>query len=263
MEAIGTIVCRRNPDFIAFQEVTKTNLQLLMKQDWFSTYQTTRTRYDFRYFTVILSKKRIDSEERKAFDNSTMARDLLSIDTSISLSDHVTVPLTVATSHLESLPDYTFQREQQLAESLGHLASRQNVVFTGDMNIENKIDGQVHVPAPWCDAWPVVNGLMPEENGHTWNPRINTMIPRRATQPNRLDRMFVSLSDFTVKRAELVGNEPFDGDLFPSDHFGLLVEFEAFTNGLKGKSEFKIENISNSRRPGLFERPPNWKKYIG
>lgn len=172
--------------------------------------------------------------------------------------------LTFATSHLESLADHTYQREQQLAESLRYLATDKNVLYTGDMNIDSRVDGQVSLPAPWCDAWLAVNGHMPDESGHTWNPKINKMIKRRrARLGRRLDRMFVSLTDFTVKNAELVGTEPLDVDLFPSDHFGLCVDFEESTKGLKGKSDFTVESIKDSRRPGLFGRPANWKKYIG
>ena len=252
MEAIGTIIKKKDPDFIAFQEVTDANLKMLRDQRWFSRYNMTKSPGRAFYFTVILSKNRIDREERRPFDNSKMGRDLLFIQTDVPLSGRREA-LIIATSHIESEANDTYRREEQLAESFRYLATHRNVLFMGDTNIHTEADGEVRLPAPWCDVWLTINKDLPEESGFTFYSKINTMLKR--DYASRLDRMFASLTDFTVKTAELVGNEPLADGLFPSDHFGLFVEFQESAEGLKGKSEFTVESIKDPSHSGLFQRP--------
>ena len=69
--------------------------------------------------------------------------------------------LLVATTHLESpCPspptwDQMFSEERiaQANQAFRALEGHPNVVFCGDMNWDDKLDGEPPLPQGWCDAW--------------------------------------------------------------------------------------------------------------
>ena len=72
--------------------------------------------------------------------------------------------LIVATTHLESpcpAPPtwnqmFSHERVDQAKEALDALKGHSNVVFGGDMNWDDKLDGSPPLPRGWCDAWSVL-----------------------------------------------------------------------------------------------------------
>ncbi|CAL5411924.1 unnamed protein product [Camellia sinensis] len=89
------------------------------------------------------------------------------------------MPMVVATSHLKSPGpgpgDQKFREERvdQAKEALTFLKKKVNVIFCGDMNWDDDLDGQFPSPDGWVDAWVQ---LKPEENGWTYDTKSNKML---------------------------------------------------------------------------------------
>lgn len=156
------------------------------------------------------------------------------------------IPLVVATSHLESpcpAPptwDQMFSKERvgQAKEAINSLKKNPNVIFCGDMNWDDKLDGQFPLLDGWVDAWAE---LRPGENGWTYDTKSNKMISGNRTLQKRLDRFVCNLRDFNVRDIDMIGLEAIPGlsyckekkvkndvrklmlPVLPSDHYGLLV----------------------------------------
>jgi len=75
------------------------------------------------------------------------------------------------------------------------------------------------------DIWEL---LHPGENGYTFDSSINKML--KHYEEMRYDRILLKSNSWNAKSIQMIGNEPIesdeDGPLFPSDHFGLLMELK-------------------------------------
>ncbi|KAK1557058.1 hypothetical protein Q3G72_017128 [Acer saccharum] len=208
MKAIGDLIQLHSPDLICFQ----------------------------------LSKLAVKSFSCKPFRNSKMGRELCIAEVEVQ-GDR---PLVVATSHLESpcpgppLWDQMFSKErvEQAKDAINLLEKNPNVIFCGDLNWDDKLDGQFPFPDGWVDAW---TELRAGENGWTYDTRSNQMLSCNGTLQKRLDRFVCSLHDFKISRIEMIGTEAIPGLLYckekkvkqvmrqlelpvlPSDHYGLLL----------------------------------------
>ncbi|CAI5458145.1 unnamed protein product [Closterium sp. Yama58-4] len=241
------------------------------------------------YFCLILSRLAVQQQHVHPFTNSIMGRQLLI--TSFRLppitSPASSAPpcvLTVATTHLESpcpAPPtwdqfFSPERVQQAAEALRLLDSQQwrergggrkrargenevrrigegeeDVVFCGDMNWNDKRDGDVPLPAGWVDAW---LQLHPREEGFTYDSRLNPMLAGGRLRL-RLDRCFLHLHHLRLHSLSLLGTHPIPGGsyskqrrvkgqptmvdlpLLPSDHYGLLLVFHRGDGGAVGHGD--------------------------
>lgn len=164
--------------------------------------------------------------------------------------------LTVATSHLESpTPDpsnynqmnwNSEERVNQAKKSLNFLQdySQQqgDVIFCGDMNWDDQIDGPFPLPLGWVDAWRM---LRPWLKGWTYDTQSNKMLVANKPLQKRLDRFLCKLNDFKLKKINMIGMDPIPGvsylkekrvrnrvqtlelPVLPSDHFGLLLEIHS------------------------------------
>jgi endonuclease/exonuclease/phosphatase family metal-dependent hydrolase len=101
-------------------------------------------------------------------------------------------------------------------------------VVAGDFNAAPDTEEiRAFVAAGWRDAWVVARGAEP---GLTWAARNpNTaQLAHVAPLDRRIDLVFVS-PDVRVERAEVVLDEPDAAGLWPSDHFGVLVDLALAT----------------------------------
>ncbi|KAJ0568782.1 putative Endonuclease/exonuclease/phosphatase superfamily [Helianthus annuus] len=158
-----------------------------------------------------------------------------------------TSSLVVATTHLESpCPGpskwdqmYSKERVKQANEAVDLLKKNTNVIFCGDMNWDEKLDGEFPLADGWIDAWTELN---PKEVGWTYDTKANPMLFGNRKLQKRLDRFLVSLSDYKVECIEMVGTEAIpqvtymkeikggkelELPVLPSDHFGLLLSVTA------------------------------------
>ncbi|KAK6124474.1 hypothetical protein DH2020_041780 [Rehmannia glutinosa] len=156
------------------------------------------------------------------------------------------IALVVATSHLESpCPsppkwDQMFSKERvvQANEAVRFLEKNKNVIFCGDMNWDDKLDGPFPLRDGWVDAW---TELRPGEVGWTYDTKSNKMLSGNRALQKRLDRFVCKLKDFKISKIEMIGKDEIPGlsyikekrvkgqvqelvlPVLPSDHYGLLL----------------------------------------
>lgn len=180
MNALGDLIQQHSPDVICFQEVTANIYGIFQKSSWWKAYRcsvSAETSELRSYFCMQLSKLPVKSFGSKPFRNSIMGRELCM--TEVDLNAGKT--LVVATSHLESLCigpptwDQTYSKERiaQAQEAVTSLSSSPNVIFGGDMNWDDKLDGKFPISDGWVDAWAV---LKPGEDGFTYDTKCNQML---------------------------------------------------------------------------------------
>ncbi|PWA96382.1 endonuclease/exonuclease/phosphatase family protein [Artemisia annua] len=242
MRAIGDIIQLHSPDVICLQEVTPNIYAIFQRANWWKSYKCSLS-FDKamtrRYFCMQLSKLPVKSFGCKQFSYSGMGRELCIAE----VSTQGGIPLVVATSHLESpCPGpptwdqmYSKERVKQANEALDFLKKNPNAIFCGDMNWDDKLDGEFPLPDGWFDAW---TALKPKEIGWTYDTKANPMLSANWKLQKRLDRFSVSLRDLKVESINMVGTERIPGvtyvkqrkgkpdlelPVLPSDHFGLLL----------------------------------------
>eukprot|EP00873_Tetraselmis_striata_P011769 jgi/Tetstr1/432033/TSEL_021506.t1 len=245
MRAIGQLVARHDPTFVALQEMTDNIYMLLQRQEWWSRYHATKVPAPRRrYYTAMLVSKSapnlgvVRPPYETMFGNSIMERSLLGVECKLGGQ-----PLTVATSHLESpLGKGRLMREErraQVEQAMRDFAQvGGDVIWVGDMNWGNQ-DGRLPLAEGWKDAW---EELRPEEKGYTYDAKGNAMLG--GWWQNRLDRVLYRSAAWRAASIEIIGTEAIQGCFYqatkkvrgqevpetrpvlPSDHYGLLCHFE-------------------------------------
>ncbi|XP_028060364.1 uncharacterized protein LOC114263978 isoform X1 [Camellia sinensis] len=242
MKAVGGLIQLHSPDLICFQEVTLKIYDIFQQSSWWNLYHCSVSNvmeYKSRSFCMQLSKLPVKSYHSIPLRNSTMERKLCVAKFEVQAD----MPLVVATSHLKGPGpgpgDQKFSKERvdQAKEALAFLKKKVNVIFCGDMNWDDDLDGQFPLPNGWVDAWVQ---LKPGENGWTYDTKSNKMLYGDWPVQKRLDRFVCNLRDFKLRRIERIGMEAIPGlsyckekkeknkvhmmlPVFPSDHYGLLL----------------------------------------
>ncbi|KAM7506268.1 hypothetical protein LguiB_005172 [Lonicera macranthoides] len=249
MKALSDLIQLHSPDVICFQEVTPNIYDIFRQYGWWKLYQCSvsiEIAFTRPYFCMQLSKLPVKSFSCKPFGYSAMGRELCVAEVAVEADK----PLVVATSHLESpCPGppkwdqmYSKERVAQAKEALNFLKKNPNVMFCGDMNWDDRLDGQFPLPDEWVDAW---TQLKPGENGWTYDTKSNQMLSGNRTLQKRLDRFLCNLCDFKISGIEMIGTEAIPGlsyikekkvkgvvqnlvlPVLPSDHYGLLLTISA------------------------------------
>ncbi|PWA96381.1 endonuclease/exonuclease/phosphatase family protein [Artemisia annua] len=224
MRAIGDIIQLHSLDVICLQEVTPNIYAIFQRTNWWKLYKC----------SLSLDK--------------AMTRPYFCMQLCIAeVSTQGDTPLVVATSHLESpcpAPPkwdqmYSKERVKQANEAVDFLKKNPNAIFCGDMNWDDKLDGEFPLPDGWFDAW---TALKPKEIGWTYDTKANPMLSANWKLQKRLDRFLVSLRDLKVESIKMVGTEripevtymkqrkgkpDLELPVLPSDHFGLLLTMVA------------------------------------
>ncbi|KAJ0081221.1 hypothetical protein Patl1_10000 [Pistacia atlantica] len=112
--------------------------------------------------------------------------------------------LVVASSHLEipclrrPTSNQMISRVcvEQAKEAINHLERNENVIFCGDLNWDDKLDGQFPLPAGWVDAW---TESRPGENGWMYELSGN------GTLQKRQDRFICHLRDYKISGIDMIG----------------------------------------------------------
>ncbi|XP_010929548.1 uncharacterized protein [Elaeis guineensis] len=245
MEALGNLIQQHSPDFICFQEVTPNIYGIFQNANWWKEYKCSvaqKVAAESPYFCMQMSRLPVKAFRCKPFTNSIMGRELCLADIDAGGG----TKLVIATSHLESpcpAPPrwdqmYSKERVAQAKESLNLLKDSPNVIFGGDMNWDDKLDGAFPLPDGWIDAW---MELRPGESGWTYDTKANQMLSGNRKLQKRLDRFICSLQDFKLDSIQMVGMEAIPGltyckerkvkkefqklvlPVLPSDHYGLLL----------------------------------------
>jgi len=263
IEALGQIVEDLEPDILVLQEVTLENLAVLREQRWFSRYLLIPpdvTKQGTISLEIILSSYPVDKWFISPYKNSPRKRKLVVAETKNAVLS--SVKFVIAGTHLVHAGENTRFRELQLKEALQVLTPYENVCVMGDLNIEDKVDGDVVLPSPWIDAWLSLPGNT-DSNGLTWDrsktpfASVLTRTVNATSYQARLDRVLCRLSDFKVKEMRIVGDKLTKTGILPSDHFGVFTVIELSVN--TGDEQDKN---SQTKQEVYFRRPPGWEKLI-
>ena len=259
LEALGKVIAECDPHVLCLQEVTPQSMFALRAQEWWDGYVVGPKPPLQEYFSMMLFKRELGGElvrrDQHAFRNSQMGRYLDVV--SYMRCPHSGVNFAVGSSHLESYINANRtsanERRVQIAECFSHLNKHPNAIFMGDTNWDDK-DGAVKTPEGWRDAW---LELRPDDPGYTYDAKKNAML--RGYLQKRLDRAFVKLKHFEVKKIEMVGTEPIPDvtyhktvsnrgkaeilelPVLPSDHFGLLLTLRGKARKLVEETEKRFE----------------------
>ena len=239
LEERTTAVCQtillKQPHVVFLQEVIHQTLKILQ--------QKLKTKYHFfvpsnppvHYFVAVLVKKDASgglvpgSHTSHSFPGSRMGRQLLEVPLSFRGVDYIFL-----TSHLESLKDSSAERKAQLKAAFEVMVKAgkewKACVFGGDLNIRDAELKSVGIPEGIADAWQAC-GSDPESK-FTWDVKNNDNLDWR--YPNRpqarYDRVFFTTGGsgrLQPRLFELVGQDRLHNcGRFPSDHWGIWVEFE-------------------------------------
>jgi len=121
-----------------------------------------------------------------------------------------------------------------------------NIILMGDLNTHLVSENQILYSCNFVDLW-IESGNQEGEGSYTFDNQDNTMNQIRNVLDNRrmrLDRILLfrrnNLFDIREGKMMIFGNEKIYSDfsfsyLYPSDHFGLLVELELKENYSKYK----------------------------
>lgn len=219
--AVLSILEREDPDVIALEEVTQAFLDALLAVPWIrSHYAVSRTLLDptLRYDVVMLSRLKGARFTAHAL-TSHMGRKLhaVELETTAGL-------VTVAGIHLESMQQMTPTRLAQIDECLPLLCRAPTAIWLGDFNAGPASAEDLRIRAAFRDAW---DELL-SEPGYTRDTTQNAMLARiKDDRHQRIDRIFVKSDAFAPTAIRMLGTEPIEGtsgQVFPSDHFGLIAE---------------------------------------
>jgi len=267
MGTLGEIVEDLEPDLVTFQEVTRNNLPILQEQHWFSRYHLILpdVAKQERPEIAILSSYPVEKWKVHPFKYSDFPRQRrIVVAETISSSASARAKFVIAATHLIHSGFNTELREEQLKESIKIISAYDNVCVMGDLNIEDKVDGDIILPSPWIDAWLSIPGNT-NNNGYTWDRSKTPFISVLKKSVNatsyqaRLDRVLCKLSDFKVKDMRIVGDKVTKSGILASDHFGLFTVLEQVQKtGHKHDSSKKSQTESEV----YFKRPKGWQKLI-
>jgi endonuclease/exonuclease/phosphatase family metal-dependent hydrolase len=221
--AVLEILERECPDVIALEEVTQPFLDALLATPWIRQhYAVSRIELEFsaRYDVVMLSRLPVARFTAHVLP-SRMGRMLHTVEL------HTTDGLvTVGGIHLESMREMTPTRLAQIAECVPLLCSASTAIWVGDFNAAPESEEDRRIREAFRDAW---EELVPEP-GYTRDTSANAMLAKiKDDRHQRIDRVFVKSEAFVPHAIRMLGTEPIegtDGQVFPSDHFGLVAELK-------------------------------------
>ncbi|KAA8520093.1 hypothetical protein F0562_014349 [Nyssa sinensis] len=246
MKAVSDLIELHSPDVICFQEVTSNIYDIFKLFKWWKAYRCSvsneMAKSQQPSFCVQLSKLAWTAFGcRRLLSTSKMERELSIAEFEVSMGKR----MTVATCHLKR-PDtksnkFSWERVDHAKAALNLLKNSPNVIFCGDMNWDDELDGEFPLFPGWVDAW---TELRAGERGWTYDTESNPMLAGNQPQQKRLDRFICRLKDFKLRTVDIIGMEAIPGlsycekkwvgsrarkpkrPVLPSDHYGLLLEVQ-------------------------------------
>ncbi|CAN5163696.1 hypothetical protein BH09ACT8_BH09ACT8_09550 [soil metagenome] len=220
---IADLLSRKSPDMVAFQEVNKSALAVLLEQPWVRERYLTGAmvgRHVGNYGMLLLSRFPIDRITYTRLP-TRLSRGYLTAQLTVDGN-----PLTVVSLHLESGKASADLRERQLGQVFYSQRSSADVIVMGDFNMRDSENGIID--PDYRDVWPM---LRPDEPGFTEDTSINLMRydMKNKNRHVRFDRVLTKGDAWVPESIELLGREPISASLprvFPSDHFGVRCTFK-------------------------------------
>lgn len=221
IEAMISVIRRSEADVVALQEVAPWCLQALRSSGMLDGSYI-GSKIDGRVAApggqYILSKLPIERTDFRLLPGKQQRTVLLS---------HLRAgeqKLVVATTHMESYLEDGPVRAKQLDTIFGLIEGAENAVVLGDFNFgEGEPEGK-QIPSSYVDLWKVLRSEAP---GLTWNIEKSPMAKRGSfpgEKSRRIDRILLRSKRWEPAEVRIVGDTPYssDGQLYPSDHFGVV-----------------------------------------
>ncbi|NXV90951.1 TYDP2 phosphodiesterase, partial [Calonectris borealis] len=216
-----------SPDVVFLQEVVPPQLCLLQTRA--GSYTIIPGNID-GYFTAIMLKKsrvKLLKHEIIPFPTTSMMRNLLVVHVSISGNE-----LCLMTSHLESTKNHSKERMKQLQIVLSKIQKESEsttVIFGGDTNLrDSEVTKLGGLPNNVTDIWEFLG--KPQHCRYTWDTHSNTNLDAEYKCKMRFDRIYFRPAadggHIIPQSMDLIGLEKLDCGRFPSDHWGLLCNFD-------------------------------------
>ncbi|XP_068093086.1 tyrosyl-DNA phosphodiesterase 2 [Hyperolius riggenbachi] len=216
-----------SPDVVFLQEVIPPYHDYLKKR---AVSYTIITGNEDEYFTAILLKKsrvKLISQEIVPYPTTSMMRNLLVANVNISGNN-----VCLMTSHLESTKEHTGERIKQLQTVLKKMlevSPSSTVIFGGDTNLRDEEVKRIGgLPNNIMDIWEFLG--KPKNCQYTWDTKVNNNLKAPYVCRLRFDRIFYRAAEgggqVIPKFLDLIGTEKLDCGRFPSDHWGLLCDFD-------------------------------------
>ncbi|XP_043364228.1 tyrosyl-DNA phosphodiesterase 2 isoform X1 [Dermochelys coriacea] len=216
-----------SPDVVFLQEVIPPYFSYLQKRT--VSYTIIPGNID-GYFTAIMlktSRVKFLRQEIIPFPTTSMMRNLLVVHVNISGNE-----LCLMTSHLESTKGHAKERLNQLRQVLKTMqeaSESTTVVFGGDTNLRDHEVTQVGgLPNNILDIWEFLG--KPGHCRYTWDTNCNSNLDASYKCKFRFDRIFFRTAaeggQIIPRSLDLIGLEKLDCGRFPSDHWGLLCDFD-------------------------------------
>ncbi|XP_030911508.1 tyrosyl-DNA phosphodiesterase 2 [Geospiza fortis] len=224
---ICTYLALYSPDVVFLQEVIPPHLPLLQMKA--GNYTIIPGNID-EYFTAVMLKKsrvKLLKHDIVPFPTTAMKRNLLVVHVSIS-----GIELCLMTSHLESTKDHSKERIKQLQIVLNEMQKESEsttVIFGGDTNLrDSEVTKLGNLPDNIKDAWEFLG--KPQHCRYTWDTHSNTNLNAAYKCKMRFDRIYfrpaVEGGHFIPRSMDLIGLEKLECGRFPSDHWGILCNFD-------------------------------------
>jgi len=211
------------PDIIALEEVTPSFLAALLAEGWVRAhYVTSRVKLpaNVRYEVVMLSRLPV-----ARFTAHTLTSDM---DRKLHA---LTIPTTrgsllVAGIHMESMKDRTPTRLTQIDECIPILSRADCALWMGDFNAAPSSEEDARICSAFRDLWHELQ----DAPGYTRDTTQNAMLAKvKDDRHQRIDRVFMRGAGYQPAHIRMLGTAPLpgtDGQVFPSDHFGLIAELD-------------------------------------
>ena len=231
--SLTNLVMSISPDILCLQEVRPDVLAILVNKftDNYKYWETTLDE-NASYGEAIFSKYKILDKHIFQYKRTNMNRHFIVANIELE-NNHI---IDISTTHLESefvkkkSTDLDSNIEENIKKSIkynqymsimNYLKDNKNIILCGDFNI-NKLDEKYFLLIhDWKDSWEEDGKDKIKEN--TYDCYNNAYINTKNRFVSRLDRMYYKSDNIKLVNMKLVGNTK--KEIIPSDHFGLLCEF--------------------------------------
>ncbi len=201
-----------------------------MMQNWTKAYHINRvsiTNPSRVKTEVILSKFPMTINESFKFKNTMMNNYANIVDLSIPINGRCPNgdKITIVTSQLDGLLHYSAYRKDQFYSLINLISENNNIFFLGDTNFTDAGEDVIEIPEHWQDVWIQLD--KPTETEYTVDSEKNSYLTGH--RQYRFDRVIYKSRNWTASKLEFIGTESITDSeknpVYPSDHFGLYVEF--------------------------------------
>ena len=229
-EYICDYILSRSPTVVYLQEVVHSTWPMITSKlnELYTCYCGVPRCH---YFNGLLVRKSPDitllseREEVVEFPTSGMGRYLIGLPVCVHGSN-----VYFLTSHIESLDQdrNIIERKKQIREALKMMTDKHkndgfvSCVFGGDLNTKDSEISEIGLPEGVIDIWEATGSNSKEKK--TWNTNVPVV---------RCDRVYFCPKDgpLVPTSFSLIGGERLKGlGCFPSDHFGIWIEFKLNKN---------------------------------